>query len=295
MWRTGEAYWHVSGSRRWQPAVTTESPASAGYPMARIKAGMRRSVDVVPSPPASRHGPDRQERSLGAPSRVGVLGDLPEVFAHELAQPLSSIRRNAEAALQIGLAATVPAEIREILDDIIADVVRASEMMQRIRSLLTRGEVRRESIDLNQVIRDALALLQSDLLRLRVSASAVFAQPSSLVLGDGVQLQQVLLNLIRNACEAMSDSPRTQHQLTIATRLGDDGENIECSVTDDGHGIPAHSLERIFRPRVTTKCHGLGLGLAICRSIIEAHGGRMWAENANGGGAVFRFTAKRAG
>jgi C4-dicarboxylate-specific signal transduction histidine kinase len=168
-------------------------------------------------------------------------------------------------------------------------------MMQRIRSLLTRGEVRRESIDLNQVIRDALALLQSDLLRLRVSASAVFAQPSSLVLGDGVQLQQVLLNLIRNACEAMSDSPRTQHQLTIATRLGDDGENIECSVTDDGHGIPAHSLERIFRPRVTTKCHGLGLGLAICRSIIEAHGGRMWAENANGGGAVFRFTAKRAG
>jgi two-component system, LuxR family, sensor kinase FixL len=91
----------------------------------------------------------------------------------------------------------------------------------------------------------------------------------------------------------MSRNPHGERRLIIATRLEDDGENIECSVTDGGHGIPASSLERIFEPRVTTKCNGLGLGLAICRSIIEAHGGRVWAESAGGGGAVFRFTAKR--
>jgi signal transduction histidine kinase len=91
----------------------------------------------------------------------------------------------------------------------------------------------------------------------------------------------------------MSNTPPTERRLIIATRLGDDSEYIECSVTDGGHGIPAHSLDRIFEPRVTTKGNGLGLGLAICRSIIEAHGGRLWAENASRGGAVFRFTAKR--
>jgi C4-dicarboxylate-specific signal transduction histidine kinase len=263
MWRMGEAYWHVSASRRWKPAVTVVAPAS-----------------------------DRTHRSVGPRSRVGLPGELPGVFAHELAQPLASILRNAEAAQQIGLAATVPAEIREILDDIIADVVRASAVMDRLHSLLTHGEVRRESVDLNQVVREALALMQGDLIRLNVS-SAVFAHPDSLVLGDRVQLQQVLLNLIRNACEAMANNPLTQRRLTIATRLEADGETIECSVTDGGQGIRADSLERIFRPRVTTKCNGLGLGLAICRSIIEAHGGCLWAENASGGGAVFRFTARR--
>jgi len=215
------------------------------------------------------------------------------VFAHELAQPLAAIQKNAEAALLIGLAGRIPAAIREILDDIMADVVRASETMQRLRSLLTHGEVRRESFDLNQVIRDALALLQGELTRLNVSVSAAFAQPDSLVLGDRVQLQQVLLNLIRNACEAMANNAPSQRQLIIATRLEEEGKTIECSVTDSGPGIPAHSLERIFGPRVTTKCTGLGLGLAICRSIVEAHGGRLWAENAGGGGAAFRFTAKR--
>ena len=91
----------------------------------------------------------------------------------------------------------------------------------------------------------------------------------------------------------MSRNPQGERRLIIATRLEDDGEKIECSVTDGGHGIPASSLERIFEPRVTTQCNGLGLELAICRSIIEAHGGRVWAESAGGGGAVFRFTAKR--
>jgi C4-dicarboxylate-specific signal transduction histidine kinase len=216
------------------------------------------------------------------------------VFAHELAQPLSSILRNAEASLQIALLeTTVPLEIRETLHAIITDAVRAAEMIQRLRSLLTRGEVQCQRVDLNQVVRGVLALQQSDLTRRKVSAAAELAEQNPLVLGDRIQLQQVLLNLVTNACEAMANKPHGERRLIIATRLEDDGENVECSVTDAGHGIPPSSLERIFEPRVTTKANGLGLGLAICRSIIEAHRGRVWAESASEGGAVFRFTARR--
>ncbi len=296
MWRSSEAYWQVSRSRRWQLAAT-DWPASHGRRVSGMKARralnqIRRSAVATPEPAAS-HAPDRY-RHIVLPGRVGVLGELSGVFAHELAQPLTSILRNAEAALQIALPeVTVPAEIHQILRDIITDTARAGEMIRRLRSLLTRGEVQCQGVDLNQVIREVLASQKSDLLRLNVSAAAELAEHDSCVLGDCIQLQQVLLNLVMNACEAMSSRPDTDRRLIIATRLGHDSEYIECSVTDSGHGIPAHSLERIFEPRVTTKCNGLGLGLAICRSIIEAHGGRLWAENASGGGAVFRFTAKR--
>jgi len=252
---------------------------------------IRLSAVVTPKPPTSQ-GPE-QYRQIALPGRAGFFAEISGVFAHELAQPLASILRNAEAALQLALPeVTVPSEIPEILRDIITDTVRAAEMIQRLRSLLTRGEVQCQRVDLNQVIRDVLASLQGDLTRLNVSAAAVFGEQDSLVLGDSIQLQQVLLNLVMNACGAMLSSPHMERRLIIATRLGDAGEFVECSVTDTGHGVPAHSLERIFKPGVTTKCNGLGLGLAICRSIIEAHGGRLWAENANGGGAVFRFTAK---
>ena len=250
-----------------------------------------RSAIATPEPAPSR-GPERS-RHIALPSRAGFLGEVSGVFAHELAQPLASILRNAEAALQIiPPEVTAPTELRAILHDIITDTARAAEMLRRLRSLLIRGEVQCRRVDLNQVVRDVLASQQSDLRRLSIAAETDFAEQVSCVLGDGIQLQQVLLNLVINACDAMSNSPHSERRLMIATRRGDDGEYIECSVTDGGHGIPAHSLERIFVPRVTSKCNGLGLGLAICRSIIEAHGGRIWAENASGGGAVVRFTAK---
>ena len=253
---------------------------------------IRRSAVATPKPAPSQ-GPDRY-RHTAVPSRVGFVGEVSGVFAHELAQPLTSILRNAEAALQIlPREVTASTEIHAILRDIIADTVRAAEMLRRLRSLLIRGEVQCRRVDLNQIVRDVLGLQQTDLRRFNISAEAEFAEQVSCVLGDSIQLQQVLLNLVNNACDAMANSPHSERRLIIATRLGDDGEYIECSVTDRGHGIPAHSLERIFEPRVTSKCNGLGLGLAICRSIIEAHGGRIWAENASGVGAVLRFTAKR--
>jgi signal transduction histidine kinase len=222
-----------------------------------------------------------------------VLGELSGAFAHELAQPLTSILGNAEAALEL-LPPDTPSlsDIRDMLRDIIKDDVRAAEVIQRLRSMLTQGEIQRRPVDVNQLVREVLSLARSDLITRNVSVTTQLDPLAGLVLADPVQLQQVLLNLIINACEAMSGSPPSQRRLTIATRPVDEGRAIECSVADCGCGIPSGDTERIFQPFVTTKNQGLGLGLAICRSIVEAHGGRLWAENAaDGCGAVLRFTA----
>jgi two-component system, LuxR family, sensor kinase FixL len=158
--------------------------------------------------------------------------------------------------------------------------------------MLARGEIQRRPVDLNQMVRDVLALARSDLITRNVTVLTQLDPQGALVLADPVQLQQVLLNLIVNACEAMSASPAAERRLTIITSPADESGAIECTVADRGCGIPPGDLERIFEPFVTTKKQGLGLGLAICRSIIEAHGGRLWAKNAaEHCGAVFHFTA----
>jgi two-component system, LuxR family, sensor kinase FixL len=181
--------------------------------------------------------------------------------------------------------------VRDILRDIIADDVRAAEVIQRLRSMLARGEIQRQPVDLNQVVREVLDLARGDLITRNVSVSMQPDPNAPAVLADRVQLQQVVLNLVVNACESMSGVAPSERKLIIATRLAADNSYIECSVSDRGCGIAAGDTERIFQPFVTTKKQGLGLGLAICRSIIEAHGGRLWAELGADGGAVFRFTA----
>jgi PAS domain S-box-containing protein len=234
-----------------------------------------------------------QRQQLAHLGRAAVLGELSGAFAHELAQPLTSILGNAEAALEL-LPPDTPSltEIRDMLRDIIKDDVRAAEVIQRLRSMLTQGEIQRQPVDLNQVVCEVLSLARCDLLTRNVSVITQLDARAGLVLADPVQLQQVLLNLIVNACEAMAGSPPSQRRLSIATRSVDEGRALECSVADRGCGIPPGDNERIFQPFVTTKKQGLGLGLAICRSIIEAHGGRLWAENTpDGGGAIVRFTA----
>jgi signal transduction histidine kinase len=233
-----------------------------------------------------------QRQQLAHLGRAAVLGELSGAFAHELAQPLTAILGNAEAALEL-LPPDAPglSDIRDMLRDIIKDDVRAAEVIQRLRSMLTQGEIERHPVDLNQIVREVLAITRADLITRNISVSTQLDAQAALVLADPVQLQQVLLNLIVNAAEAMSASAPGQRQLTIATRLSDAGRWLECSVADRGCGIPPGDHERIFQPFVTTKKQGLGLGLAICRSIIEAHGGRLWAENAaDGRGAMVRFT-----
>jgi signal transduction histidine kinase len=223
--------------------------------------------------------------------RLGALGQLAGAFAHELAQPLTSIMARAEAALQIAQGnPAVPGEIQQLLRDIIRDDLRAAEMIHRLRSLFTRGEIKPEPLDLDQIVLEVLALLSSDLEARAVSVSIRLDARATPLLADRIQLQEVLQNLIANACDAMADRPLTERRLTITTRAVADARTLECSVADRGDGVPTDHLERIFEPFFSTKNHGLGMGLAICRSIIEAHGGRIWAENDGELGAVFRFT-----
>lgn len=232
----------------------------------------------------------KQREQVAILGRAAVLGELSGAFAHELAQPLTSILGNAETALEICIRHG-PAELEEILRDVIRDDMRAAEVIQRLRSMLARGEIERKPVDLNQSVREVLALAHSDLITRNVTVRLHLELGSTLVLADPVQLQQVLLNIIVNGCEAMSGNPLQERSLTITTRWVENGRAMECAVGDRGIGIPPDALDRIFAPFFTTKKHGLGLGLAICRSIIEAQGGRLWAENAPDCGAVFHFTA----
>jgi len=237
-----------------------------------------------------------QRQQLAHLGRVAVLGELSGAFAHELAQPLTSILGNAEAALQLLPDTAALAEIREMLRDIVREDVRAAEVIQRLRSMLARGETRCQPVELNQVVRDVLTLARTDLVTRSVAVFTQLEARGTTVLADPVQLQQVLLNLVVNACEAMAATLASERRLSIATRLINGGRAVECAVADRGCGVPGADIERIFQPFVTTKQHGLGLGLAICRSIVEGHGGRLWVENAaDRGGAVFRFTANVAG
>ncbi|HEY2675832.1 MAG TPA: MASE1 domain-containing protein [Steroidobacteraceae bacterium] len=233
-----------------------------------------------------------QRRQLALLGRAAVLGELSVAFAHELAQPLTSILGNAEAGLELLTRgpAKLP-EVREILRDIIADNVRAADIIQRLRSMLVRGEIQRQPVDLNDVIREVLDLAQSDLFTRGVSISLRLDPNLPEVLADRAQLQQVVFNLVVNACESMSGASPSARKLSIATLLADDSY-IQCSLSDRGWGIPPGDTERIFQPFVTTKKQGLGLGLAICRSLVEAQGGKVWAEHGADGGAVFRFTAR---
>jgi C4-dicarboxylate-specific signal transduction histidine kinase len=291
-----DLYWGRYAPRRWQLVAAAPGQSSPrGYGA--------RGLDnpQMPNTPAgaTQHRELRQQwheqhQRLAHLDRVVVLGGLAGAFAHELAQPLTSILANAEAALQIALReAAVPGEIREILRDIIRDDVRAAEMIQRLRALLTPGKTVRHSVDLNDVVRDVLTLVRADLLTRGVVVTLQLTPQEARLLADAVQLQQVLLNLIVNACEAMSGRPSGERRLTIATRVVENGRTLECSVRDRGHGVSQQALGRIFEPFVTTRHDGLGLGLAICRSIIEAHGGRLAAANAPDCGAVFHFTLKR--
>jgi two-component system, LuxR family, sensor kinase FixL len=234
-----------------------------------------------------------QQQQLVHLSRAAVLGELSGAFAHELSQPLTSILGNAEAALQL---LTKPdadlREIRTMVRDIVADDVRAAEVIQRLRAMLTRGEISREPVDLANVIKDVLDLARIDLSTRHVSVDVAFDPYLPLVLGDRIQLQQVVLNLVVNACEAMSSIDAQERRISISAHFESSSCEVICTIRDHGAGIASDDLERIFQPFVTTKVQGLGMGLAICRSIIEAHGGRLWAENTPGGGATFNFTAR---
>jgi PAS domain S-box-containing protein len=229
---------------------------------------------------------DAQRRELAHLSRVAMLGELSGALAHELSQPLAAVLSNAQAARRL-LDRHPPDfdQLRSALDDIIRNDRRAGAVIDRLRALLRKGDIALQPVDLNDVAREVIDLAYGELTSRRVTVKSSLS-PIPPVLGDRVQLQQVVLNLVLNACDAMNSTDAADRQLALSTAI-DDGF-AEIVVSDRGPGIPNGQLERVFEPFVTFREQGLGLGLAISRSIVTAHGGSIRAGNNADGGATFR-------
>ena len=242
-----------------------------------------------------RHAAELEQRrqhqgELAHAGRVALLGELSASIAHELKQPLAAILSNAQAGLRfLENEPTDVDEVRHILKDIAASDRRASEIIGRMRDLMKKGDTRMEQRDLNADVDEVLLLIHSDLVGRHVSIETQLSPDLPPVHGDHIQLQQVLLNLVVNGCDAMHASPPDERHLLIRTAL-DDAGLVRVSVVDRGTGISPESLARIFDPFYSTKERGLGMGLAICQAVVKAHGGRLWAANNSERGATFHFT-----
>ncbi len=233
----------------------------------------------------------RQRQQITHMARVAMLGDLSGALAHELQQPLTSILCNAEAAqLMFAKAPFNIEELHDILKDIVSEDKRAGQIIQRLRSLLMRGELHVQRLEIADVLRDVLALARVALTERGVQVNSHIDNAVSTVLGDRIELQQVFLNLILNACQAMSANAAGDRSIDIVIALDVEDRAVRTSVIDCGKGIDREQLEHIFDPFFTTNKNGLGLGLGVCQSIIDAHKGRLWATNNSHRGAAFHFT-----
>jgi PAS domain S-box-containing protein len=228
-------------------------------------------------------------------TRVASLGALTASIAHEVNQPLAGIITNANTCLRM-LAADPPnvQGARETARRTIRDGNRASEVITRLRALFAKNQGARELVDLNEATREVLALSRSELQRARVVLRTELADALPAVLADRVQLQQVILNLVLNASAAMSGVGERPRELTIRTERANEAD-VRLTVRDTGTGLEPQALERLFEPFYTTKDDGMGLGLYVCRSIIESHDGRLWATPNPGPGATFSFSIPRVG
>jgi PAS domain S-box-containing protein len=225
--------------------------------------------------------------------RVAILGELSGALAHELSQPLTAILSNAQAARRMLARAPVDlGEIDEILEDIASADRRAGEVIRRLRAMFRREESNRQLLDLNELAREVLDFARSDLLTRHVQVTTRLAAELPKVQADSVQIQQVLLNLIINGCEAMGDNDPSDRTLVVETTVFD-RDTVAISVLDNGSGIRADVLDQVFEPFVSTKKSGLGFGLTICRSIATAHGGQLWASNNETRGSAFRLLLPR--
>jgi two-component system sensor kinase FixL len=229
-----------------------------------------------------------QRDELAHLSRVALLAELSGSLAHELNQPLTAILSNAQAAVRF-LAHSPPNldEVRDSLANIVENDKRAGEVIRRLRAMLRKDRADHRRLDMNDVVLDVLRIIRSDLLNRNVDVVLDLSPNLPPIEGDRVQLQQVLLNLIMNGTDAMAEVSAGR-EITLHTRADDAGD-VQVSVTDVGRGIPEEDIERIFSPFVTTKASGIGLGLAVCVSIIHTHRGEIWATNNDARGATLHF------
>jgi C4-dicarboxylate-specific signal transduction histidine kinase len=229
------------------------------------------------------------ETELAHMNRVSMMGELAASLAHEITQPVASARNNARAALNfLDQQPSALGEARESLACVVADIDRTRDIIERIREHMKKAPPRKERFELNQSIDEVMVLARSAINRNGVSVQTRRAAGVLSVHGDRVQLQQVVLNLVLNAVEAMGSVNAGARELSIETKQDQTG--VHVAVRDSGPGIHPTHLERVFQAFYTTKSGGTGMGLSICRSIIDAHGGRLWAEPNQSCGAVFQFT-----
>jgi C4-dicarboxylate-specific signal transduction histidine kinase len=229
------------------------------------------------------------QMTLAHANRVMTMGQLAASIAHEVNQPLAAVV-NAAAACRRWLDRGTPNlnEARRAVEWITNEANRASEVIRRVRAHANRTSIEKVPLDINDVVREIIALVQHELTSHRVSLRMDLAPAPAMILADRVQLQQVMINLVMNGIEAMQSVTDRPRELVIRSRQ-DETQHVLVSVTDSGVGISAENAGRLFEAFFTTKSSGMGMGLSICRSIIEAHGGRMSASGKKGPGATFQF------
>lgn len=296
--RTGEAGEHsyrvrsAQGDYRWFLSRFEPLRANDGALLLWIGA----TLDVEERKRAERALRQEQERlrqlesDLAHMNRLSMMGELAASLAHEIAQPLATARNNARAAMHfLDRSPTDLGEIREALACVVDDADRAGDILDRIRDHIKKAPPRKDRVDLNKAITDVIALAQGAIFKNRVTVETYFTEGLSDIRLDRVQLQQVVLNLILNAVEAMGSIAEGARELSITTKQYEAGD-VLVAVRDSGPGIDPGCLARVFDAFYTTKSSGVGMGLSICRSIIDAHGGRLWAEPTEPRGVVFQFT-----
>lgn len=231
-----------------------------------------------------------RQAELAHVHRLNTMGEMASGFAHELNQPLAAIVNYAKGTVRrLRQDAMAPDEILPVLEQVAAQAERAAAIIRRIRAFIRKEEPRHAALDLNKAIRDTIDLMTAEADRQGVRLALDLAESLPMVSADVIQLEQVIVNLVRNAIEAMADASTPARRVTLSTTRAASGA-VEVTVADTGPGLPEMGRDRLFDPFFTTKVDGLGLGLSISQSIVEAHGGRLTAETGGGVGAVFRFT-----
>ncbi len=275
----------ADGSVRWMTARGTVQVNSYGKPTRML--GI--SIDITARKTVELQAQEQREE-LSHFNRVAMMGEMAASFAHELNQPLTGILSNASAGARfIDRGAASLAELRELLADIAADGRRAGDVIRSIRGMVKKGETVRKRMDVNELVMDVVRLVTPDA-SLRSCEVKTSLQPDlPTIEGDPIQFEQVLLNLVVNAFEAMRDTPADSRKVVIVTASDGNGA-IQTSVRDFGIGISEEACGRLFDQFFTTKAEGLGMGLAIARTIVESNAGKIAAENVEGGGARFYFT-----
>jgi PAS domain S-box-containing protein len=280
--------WDVS-YRIVHPGGEIREIQSIGHPVFGPSGDVAEFVGTVMDVTERRRA-EEDRQALAHANRITTMGQLTASIAHEVNQPIAAVVTNAQAALRwLNMRPPDPEEVRQALGRIVKEGRRAGDVIGRIRALVTKAPPRKDRLDINDTIREVIALTRSELRRTGTSLQTQLADGLPLVSGDRIQLQQVMLNLILNAVDAMSGSDGGSRELLISTEA-DEGNGVRVAVRDWGPGLKPESLDRLFDAFYTTKPDGMGMGLSICRSIIEAHGGRVWATTNVPRGAVLQFT-----